>query len=154
MTLHLLHISITPITDESRLRITSDLTQVEYVLSQSLSLVHASFDTLCTCHDFKGFKKLMYMDLADISQGIPTESIYAVNHVLRRSVIGMPMQLCGWSELEYVTWMDSQNQAVVKDLIRKCCDDYLAKLDQAGVKETCLEHPTIRKLLLDWDPLV
>lgn len=153
MTLHLLHTSITTITDDSRLRITGDLTQLEYILSQSLSLVHASYDSLNTATSFKGFKKLMYMDLADISQSLPVDSIYALNHVMRRSPIAMPMTVCGWKEGGYVDWMDSHEDSEVKTLIKKCCDTYLAVLEETGVKVTCLEHVTLRKLLIDWDTI-
>jgi hypothetical protein len=59
MVLHCLHSSLEKVTNESRLRITADLNQVEYVLGQSLALVHANFDDLKTKDLFKGFKKLM-----------------------------------------------------------------------------------------------
>lgn len=59
MVLHCLHTSLVKVTNESRLRITADLNQVEYVLGQSLALVHANIDDLKTKSLFKGFKKLM-----------------------------------------------------------------------------------------------
>jgi hypothetical protein len=128
----------------------SDISYLESSLSQSLSLVHASFDSLSSSTHLKGFKKLLYMDLGDISAQLPIDSIYACNHVLTRSVIPNPVQLFNWTEKEYVEWMDSTLEADCKKIIVSACDSYLAGLEQSGVKETCLEHPTLRKLLLDW----
>ena len=128
----------------------SDISYLESSLSQSLSLVHSSFDSLsCSAH-LKGFKKLLYMDLGDISTQLPIDSIYACNHVLTRSVIPNPVQLYNWTEKDYVDWMDTATEADCKKIIVSACDSYLAGLEQSGVKETCLEHPTLRKLLLDW----
>jgi hypothetical protein len=126
--------------------------QVEATLTQSMSLLSCSFDSLPNSHQMKSFKRLLYMDLADVvTTTIPIPHALMVNHVLQRSAIPAPTALCGWSEIEYVNWMDSHNDIHVKDLLVKCCDSYLFQLEQAGVKETCLEHPAIRKLLLDWN---
>lgn len=91
------------------------------------------------------------MELGDITLSIPIDSIYACNHVLSRSVIQKPMTVCGWTESEYVNFIDSSDPSAQKSLIAKCCDVYLQGLEAIGAKESCLEHPTLRKLLLDWD---
>jgi hypothetical protein len=93
------------------------------------------------------------MELGDITVFIPIDSVYVCNHVLCRSVIQKPMGICGWSESEYVNWMDSVDPSAQKSMIAKCCDVYLQALEASGAKESCLEHPTLRKLLLDWDTL-
>ena len=146
----MLHSSISPVTLENRIRMSSDLSYLESSLTQSLSLVHSSFDSLSSSSHIKGFKRLLYMDLGDISTKLPIDSIYACNHVLTRSVIPSPVQLYAWTEKEYVDWMDSASESDCKKIIIAACDSYLSTLEQTGVKETCLEHPTLRKLLLDW----
>lgn len=135
---------------DHRLRMGNDLVYLESSLTQSLSLVHSSFDSLTCATHLKGFKRLLYMDLGDISTKLPIDSVYACNHVLTRSPIPNPVQMTLWSEKEYVEWMDTATDADCRKIIVAACDSYLAGLENEGVKETCLEHPTLRKLILDW----
>jgi hypothetical protein len=97
-------------------------------------------------------RKLLYFDLSDVRLMDHLDPILIVHHVLvRAEVITTPMKLCGWSETEYVTWVDTHLSRDIRDLIRKCLDTYLTSLEQQGKTETCLEHPVLRTLLMDWE---
>jgi hypothetical protein len=97
-------------------------------------------------------RKLLYFDLSDIRWMDHLDPIVVVNHVLVRSgVMGTPMQVCGWSEADYVKWIDTHLSRDQREVIRKCLDMYLSTLEQQGKTETCLEHPVLRTLLMDWE---
>lgn len=125
---------------------------MEYVFSQSLSLISAQHDTNQLFVPLHEFKKLLYLDLSKIRLSPSLDPIVVINHIMVRSgTITIPSALYGWSETEYVRWLDIHLNTDVRRLIRRVLDTYLEATERMDRTETCLEHPVLRNLLLEWE---
>ncbi|KAI8898021.1 hypothetical protein BC833DRAFT_620715 [Globomyces pollinis-pini] len=154
MLLHLRHVSLLKSNEAGKLKISGDMTQLEYVLSQSLSIVQIQLEDLSTLHQFKTFKKLLFLDLDKIQSSSHLDSIYVANHLLsRQPLISPPTTVFGWTEMEYVAWIDSHSELELHGMINQCLEVYMAQIERDGAKETCLEVPVLRTILMDWENL-
>jgi hypothetical protein len=69
---------------------------------------------------------------------------------MRQDDISSPMMYYGWTEVEYCEWLDLHDDKMQRELLKNILDLYLVKVEAEGKKETCLEHPVLRSVLLKW----
>lgn len=142
----ILHASIVKQLGESgKLKLTSDTTSLEFAISQYLSSHGLSLANMgdqfkalrgelswyfgaCALADplpSAAFRPLLFLDdsqLASTSQTIDVPALILLHHILSRSPLSLPHQVHGWSEAEYVRWLNEHGEKerirVVEGVVR------------------------------------
>jgi hypothetical protein len=65
--------------------------------------------------------------------------------------MSLPVSIYGWTSAEYVNWIDCHDEKDVLGIIRAAMTSYLNKVEKENRKETCLELPVLRSVVLDWE---
>ncbi|KAJ3321260.1 hypothetical protein HDV06_004485 [Boothiomyces sp. JEL0866] len=152
MHLQLLHVSIMPAGDQGKLKIASDLTQIEYVFAQSLSIAHIQLEDLKMSRQFKAYRKLLFLELDKVAGVTAVDYIFVCHYLLLYSrAIPFPTIVCGWSEVEYVQYLERHADMDIRKVMRKSMDLYLQHVEKEGLKETCIEFPVLRTVLSNWE---
>jgi hypothetical protein len=135
---------IRPLGEGGKLKLTSDMTELEFAISQLLGSAPPPCPTMSDCGaDFKAlrtFRALIFKD--DLSNSLeellPSQSGMAVfevaHHIIVRSqAILLPHELHKWSRIEYLKWLDNHKDGSdAMQLIKGC-------LDSARAEETSPE---------------
>ncbi|KAJ3254207.1 hypothetical protein HK103_007452 [Boothiomyces macroporosus] len=152
MHLQLLHVSTMPAGDQGKLKIASDLTQIEYVFAQSLSIAHIQLEELKMSRQFKAYRKLLFLKLEKVPTFTAVDYIFVCHYLLLYSkAIPFPTVVCGWSEAEYVQYLERHSDMDIRKVIKKSLDLYLQHVEKEGLKETCIEFPVLRTVLSNWE---
>ncbi|KZO99399.1 hypothetical protein CALVIDRAFT_553311 [Calocera viscosa TUFC12733] len=129
-----LHASIaSPLGEGGKLQLTSDMAQLEFALNQFVSTGDGSggkrgsgLKVEMAGDDFRalrGFRPLLFAEPADLSSpqhtvGLPP--LIVLHHILVLSPVPMPHTTHGWTEAEYVRWVDTHSPSEAWDLIEAC----------------------------------
>jgi len=123
----LLHASIIkPISEAGKLKLTSDMTAMEFAVNQLLSDYKLSL--AAAGDDFKAlraFRPLMFAETEQLTNPLQTAgipSLILLHHVLVRSAIPLPHQHHGWSESEYIRWINEHGDRERTRLIEGVVD--------------------------------
>lgn len=122
------------------MKLTSDMTELEFAISQLLGSSPAPCPSMSDCgSDFKAlraFRAMIFKDnLSDAFPNLlPAQSglaLFEVAHhiIVRSKTILLPHELHKWSRIEYLKWLDNHTNGLdVMQLIQGCLD--AAKADE------------------------
>jgi hypothetical protein len=127
----LLHASITrPLGESGKLKLTSDMTELEFALGSFLTTgtVQGSRNTvrLDRVGDeykaLRAFRTMLFLDqqsIADRTQTAGLPALLVLHHLIVLSPLQLPHQVHGWTEAEYVAWVDKHTEAETWKLVEK-----------------------------------
>jgi hypothetical protein len=96
-------------------------------------------------------RKLLTTDLSEICPVTAISFDTLMNHIFSRSTeIQMPATLYDQTELEYTRFTIKLTLQDLKVFYKNVLDSYLEQIEQQGKVETCLEHPVLRKVLMEY----
>ncbi|PKC76084.1 hypothetical protein RhiirA1_371869 [Rhizophagus irregularis] len=154
----LLHASfVRPLSETGKLKLISDMSQLEYSLNQLLidnGLTLADLDEEYKA--LKSFRQLLFLDNSQLTAAHHTASlplIILIHHIIVRSssnnnnlsILQLPHKIYGWSELEYSKWLDEHNEDEAIELIKGCLRPS-AELE-TNKEEELVEEKMVRNLL-------
>ncbi|KAG9300036.1 hypothetical protein G9A89_018313 [Geosiphon pyriformis] len=126
----LLQISLVrPLSEAGKLKLTNDITQLEFSLNQVLANHGLSLGELGQEYKaLRAFRQLLFLDYAKLPSIQHTSDIpllILLHHIIVRSpanTLQLPHKTYGWSEAEYSKWLDehtdSEGLALVKTSLR------------------------------------
>ncbi|GAA6054047.1 hypothetical protein JCM3770_001338 [Rhodotorula araucariae] len=127
----LLHASLVhPLSEAGKLKLTSDTTALEFAVTQylaghglPLSSMGDQFKAL------RAFRPLLFLDLsalADPAQTADVPTLILLQHLVARagtSAIPLPYEVHGWTEAEYVRWLNEHREedrlALIEGVVRR-----------------------------------
>ncbi|ORY73872.1 Golgi transport complex subunit 5-domain-containing protein [Leucosporidium creatinivorum] len=124
----ILHASIVKQLGESgKLKLTSDTTSLEFAVSQYLSSHGLSLASMGDQFKaLRAFRPLLFLEdsaLSSLTQTTDVPALILLHHILSRSSLPLPHQVHGWSEAEYVRWLNEHGEKerikVVEGVVRK-----------------------------------
>ena len=112
---YVLHASIVkPLSESGKLKLTSDTTSLEFAISQFLSSHTLSLSSIGDQHKaLRAFRPLLFLDtseLADVKKTADVPMLILLHHVLSRTSLQLPHQAHGWTEGEYVRWLNEHGE--------------------------------------------
>ena len=115
MQTYVLHASIVkPLSESGKLKLTSDTTSLEFAISQYLSSHSLSLSSIGDQHKaLRAFRPLLFLDNAELADSKKTADVpmlILLHHVLSRSSLQLPHQAHGWTEGEYVRWLNEHGE--------------------------------------------
>ncbi|PWN54207.1 hypothetical protein IE53DRAFT_391434 [Violaceomyces palustris] len=150
-----------PLSETGKLKLTSDMTELEFSLSQVLSDAgpkgRKSHLQLSSCGDeFRALRSLrpfLFRDTGTLANaellpdktGLPPTIV--LHHLMSRSRSPLPHEIIGWSRAAYIRWLESHSQEAALDMISKALEDWQGSLDSSPLGETDVE---IYNLAKDW----
>ncbi|GAA5884930.1 hypothetical protein JCM3774_004581, partial [Rhodotorula dairenensis] len=110
----LLHASLLRVGEAGKLRLTNDTTTLEFAVTQYLSAHGLALNSMGD--QFKAvraFRPLLFRELstlgdATLTGDVPT--LILLHHVLARGGLALPHQVRGWTETEYVRWLNEHQE--------------------------------------------
>lgn len=154
---------IRPLAEGGKLKLTSDMTELEFSVSQLLASAHhvpaplSMADCGVEFRALRTFRHLLFMDVGNWTS--PEEELRAglsplaaAHHIVCRSqTIPLPHELHKWSRVEYLRWLDSHSQQDGMQLIKGCLEVWRAdstneeeskqgKLHDDGPLAVCLDR--------------
>lgn len=141
----LLHASIArPMGESGRLKLTGNMTEFEMSLQNFLNTgrVQGSKQSLKVSQigdeylALRSFRQLLFADRAGIVNPVETvhlPPLVVLHHVIVRSPLRLPHEVHGWSEHEYVLWVDKHTEEDAWDLLEKGVD---GQVENAGAGKT------------------
>ncbi|CAG8434805.1 11763_t:CDS:10 [Ambispora gerdemannii] len=114
-----------PLSEAGKLKLTGDITQLEFSLNQLLAEHGLSLNELG--QEYKALRAFRQLLFLDTSQLVSTQHTSAVpllillHHIIVRSpsnTLQLPHKNFGWSEAEYSRWLDEHTEVEWIDLIR------------------------------------
>ncbi|GAA6004235.1 hypothetical protein JCM10207_002497 [Rhodosporidiobolus poonsookiae] len=146
----LLHASLVhPLGEAGKLKLTSDVTALEFAVSQYLS---AHGLQLAGMGDqfkaLRAFRPLLFLDLAALavpSQTADVPNLILLHHVLARAspALPLPYEQHGWTEAEYVRWLNEHGERERVGMV----EGVVQKWEEAGRVEGSEAVEIVRKVL-------
>ncbi|KAL8280428.1 hypothetical protein RQP46_007076 [Phenoliferia psychrophenolica] len=111
-----LHASIIKSLGESgKLKLTSDTTSLEFAISQYLSSHSLALSSMGDQFKaLRAFRPLLFLDNTQLTLPAHTNDVptlILLHHILSRSVLPLPHQTHGWTEAEYVRWLNEHGES-------------------------------------------
>ncbi|ORX99769.1 hypothetical protein K493DRAFT_348325 [Basidiobolus meristosporus CBS 931.73] len=141
-----------PLSEMGKLKLTGDMTQLEFVINQILAIQGLGLSSLGEAYRaLRAFRFLMFLDLEEIPTSSQTESlpyIYQLHHLFVRSDpnIPMPHVYQGQTELQYSDWLDAHSDLEAYQLVSQCLDNYSKNVQQQN-KPVADTYPILRQVL-------
>ncbi|GAA5906661.1 hypothetical protein JCM5296_006448 [Sporobolomyces johnsonii] len=123
----LLHASIVqPLGESGKLKLTSDVTSLEFAVSQYLAAQGLALSSMGDQFKaLRAFRPLLFLDTPSLlvpSQTPDIPALILLHHLLSRSSLPLPHKQHGWSEAEYVRWLnehgESERVGMVEDVVK------------------------------------
>ncbi|KAJ3108658.1 Conserved oligomeric Golgi complex subunit [Phlyctochytrium planicorne] len=145
---------VRPVSESGKLKLTSDMTQLEFALNQwvgavGLKLENAAGDAYKA---LRSFRQLLFLDLPQVTAthhttGLPPAIV--MHHIITRChpTIPLPMASYNWTEAQYSEWLDSHSESETLGLLGRCLDFYAEDVRRKGEKEFKVEYPVLRSIL-------
>jgi hypothetical protein len=141
----MLHASIArPMGESGRLKLTSNMTEFEMSLQNFLNTgrVQGSKTGIKVAQigeeylALRGFRQLLFADragLIDPSETVHVPPLVVLHHIIVRSPLRLPHEVHGWSEHEYVLWVDKHSPEEAWDLLDKAVKGQVDKARSPGL---------------------
>ncbi|KAI8849185.1 Golgi transport complex subunit 5-domain-containing protein [Chytridium lagenaria] len=134
-----------PLSETGKLKLTSDMTQLEFALNQWVSVAGLSLEGV-------SFRQLLFLDLTQVTAIHHTSSLPPLiisHHLIVRChpSIPLPTSAFNWTEAQYSEWLDSRNDVEGAGLLSRCLDAYVEEVRRRGEKEFRVEYPVLRTVL-------
>lgn len=145
---------IKPINENGKLKLASDITQIEFILNQWFLDCGLKIENEITAKTqaLKAFKPLLFKDLNLLTDPYQTTQIpmtILIHHIFTRApdVLMLPHKRFGWTEQQYSDWIDHHSEEEVIQLLDKCLNAYAEEVVARGETVYCEEYPILRHLL-------
>lgn len=144
ITVFLLHASIVrPLGESGKLKLTTDMTELEVSIqsllatgqpigaksssSRSLKLAQIGDEYLA----LRSLRTILFSDLKTLAN--PVETVHlpvavVLHHIIVHGPLRLPHEVHGWSEAEYVLWLQRHTRAEIIDLVEKAVDGQLGEV--------------------------
>ncbi|CDZ96191.1 Predicted Golgi transport complex 1 protein [Phaffia rhodozyma] len=142
-----LHASIvSPLGESGKLRLTSDMTELEFSLGtfllaasgndrrNALKIQDIGEAYLC----LRAFRPFLFLEtclLSDPARTVHLPALVVSHHILVRSPLSLPHQQHGWSEGEYVRWVEAHTEPEAWALVQKGVAQAVNNKNQPGDDE-------------------
>jgi len=147
---------VCPLSDPGKLKLASDMTQLELALNHLFNSSGMKFDQDLQLSGLykalRSFKPLLFLDVAQVSSPHHTaflDPVVVVQHLFVRAypAIVSPRQVYSWSEIEYSEYLDDHTQKDIVVLFLNCLDVYADDIKKSGGREFTAEYPILRRML-------
>lgn len=84
----------------------------------------------------RSFRQLLFADKAGLTNPVETvhlPALVVVHHIIVRSPLRLPHEVHGWSEHEYVLWVDKHSEEEAWEIVEKALDEQVEKARSPGV---------------------
>ncbi|KAJ3067856.1 Conserved oligomeric Golgi complex subunit [Podochytrium sp. JEL0797] len=141
-------------TEQGKLKLTTDMTQLEFALNQWVAPTGLKLDAAmgASYKALRAFRQLLFLDLSQVSAMHHTADIPRVivaHHLIVRAhpLIHLPVTAFGWTELAYSDWMDVHTEEECVMLLGQCLGMYMDDVRKQGGREYRVEFVAVRNLL-------
>ncbi|KAI8912894.1 hypothetical protein BC831DRAFT_554770 [Entophlyctis helioformis] len=145
---------VRPLNEHGKLKLTADMTQLEYFLSQ----VFATFDMKLdvdlaeSLRSLRALRPLLFLELpqlASSTQIAHLSPVLVMHHIMVRAhpVIPMPQHVFSWTDTEYSEWLDTHSLPQALEVLDKCLTVYVNDVTRRGETQFCVEYPLLRSIL-------
>jgi len=129
---------IRPLEEGGKLKLTSDMTELEFSISQLLASAHQITKPLSMndCgNEFHALRSFRHLLFTDVTKWDPVEELRAglsplaaAHHIVGRSrSIALPNELHKWTRIEYLRWLQAHSQQEGMQLIKGSLETWKAK---------------------------
>ncbi|KAK2467810.1 hypothetical protein APHAL10511_000105 [Amanita phalloides] len=156
----LLHASIAkPLSENGKLQLTNDMTELEFILSafltegsqirrnQGIELIGEEYAAL------RGMRPLLFLNNEQLTNPAFTNGLrplLVLHHILVRSPMPLPHALHGWQEAEYVRWVEEHSEEETWTLVESGLEHWEKISESEGRGGEAREYPDLaRKVLKD-----
>ncbi|PWN33882.1 uncharacterized protein FA14DRAFT_161516 [Meira miltonrushii] len=149
---------IRPLEEGGKLKLTSDMTELEFSISQLLASAHqvtkplSMNDCGTEFHALRSFRHLLFTDVTkwdpveELRAGLPP--LAAAHHIIARSrSIALPNELHKWSRIEYLRWLQSHSQQEGMQLIKGSLEEWKAKRKEENNEEDEVFMKCVERIL-------
>ncbi|KAJ3163351.1 Conserved oligomeric Golgi complex subunit [Irineochytrium annulatum] len=143
-----------PLSEPGKLRMTSDMTQLEFAVSQWISPQGLKLESALgdSYRALRAFRQLLFLDLSQLAAAHHTahlSPIVVAHHLMVRSypTIPLPTALFGWTEAQYSVWLDSHSLGAGCGLLMQCVESYAEEVKRKGEREFRVEYPVLKAVL-------
>lgn len=148
----LLHASIArPLGESGKLKLTTDMTELEVSIqsllatgqpmgaksssSKSVKIAQVGDEYLA----LRSLRTILFSDLKTLAN--PVETVHlpisvVLHHIIVHGPLRLPHEVHGWSEAEYVLWLQKHSDAEIIDLVEKAIDGQVDGTEVEGDEET------------------
>lgn len=162
ITVFLLHASIVrPLGESGKLKLTTDMTELEVSIQsllatgQPLGAKSSSSKTLKLSQigdeylALRSFRTILFSDLKTLAN--PVETVHlpiavVLHHVIVHGPLRLPHEVHGWSEAEYVLWLQKHTGPEIIDLVEKAIEGQIEGDGDASEDEETIK--LIREVLV------
>ncbi|ORY48945.1 hypothetical protein BCR33DRAFT_677247 [Rhizoclosmatium globosum] len=141
-------------TEQGKLKLTTDMTQLEFALNQWIQPTGIKLDAAMgtSYKGLRAFRQLLFLDLNQVSAAHHTADIPKVvvaHHLIVRAhpLIQLPVAAFGWTELAYSDWLDVHSEEEAVLLLGQCLSMYMDDVRKQGGREYRVEFVAVRNLL-------
>lgn len=152
----LLHASIArPMGESGRLKLTGNMTEFEMGLQNFLNTgrvqgARGGMRVADIGEEYlalRTFRTLLFADRAGLTNPVETvhlPPLIVLHHLIVRSPLRLPHEVHGWSEAEYVLWVQKhEDEHEQWDLLEKAVDDQVAVASTPGVGQDDEDRETV-----------
>jgi hypothetical protein len=131
-----------PLGESGKLKLTGDMTELEFALNTFLATGHTSRQNATRLdaagRDYKSlraFRTCLFLDHTSLAHPAETQGIaplVLLHHIIVLSPLQLPHQIHEWSEQEYILWIDKHSEEEGWRLLEKAVD---GQRDGKGAEE-------------------
>ncbi|KAJ3110915.1 Conserved oligomeric Golgi complex subunit, partial [Physocladia obscura] len=133
-------------TEVGKLKLTTDMTQLEFILNQWISPTSLKLDVAMgsSYKALRSFRQLLFLDMSQVAATHHTADIPKVvvaHHLIVRAhpLIHLPITAFGWTELGYSDWLDVHSEDDAVKLLGQCLNMYMDDVRKQGGREYRVE---------------
>jgi len=141
-----LHASIAkPLGESGKLQLTTDMTDLEFAIN-AFMMDNSAQSKRTSMLEFVGddyrvlraLRPLLFLENSRLSSPeytVGLQPLIILHHILVRSPLSLPHTLHGWSEAEYVRWINEHQESEAWTLVERCLTLWENEQSQANRKE-------------------
>ncbi|KAJ3349617.1 Conserved oligomeric Golgi complex subunit [Entophlyctis luteolus] len=141
-------------TEQGKLKLTTDMTQFEFILNQWISPTGMKLEAAMgsSYKALRAYRQLLFLDTSQVAAMHHTADIPRVivaHHLIVRAhpLIHLPITAFGWTELGYSNWLDIHREEEAIALLGQCLNMYVDDVRKQGGREYRVEFVVARNLL-------
>ncbi|KAI8842668.1 Golgi transport complex subunit 5-domain-containing protein [Chytriomyces cf. hyalinus JEL632] len=141
-------------TEQGKLKLTTDMTQLEFALNQWIQPTSLKLEAAMgqSYKALRSFRQLLFLDLSQVGGVHHTADIPKVvvaHHLIVRAhpLIHLPVTAFGWNELQYSDWLDVHSEGEAVALLIQCLEMYMEDVRKKGGREYRVEFVAVRNFL-------
>jgi conserved oligomeric Golgi complex subunit 5 len=153
---------VRPLSEQGKLQLASEMSQVEYVLNQWFVSCNVSYEQEPCQQWMRAYRQLLFLETTDICN--QPSSLESILHILPQTLVvhqlilrsypstQIPLPLAflapvvGATEREYSAWLDSHTVDEAMHILGQCLDAYAQQTNKSGLAEYCVLYPVLRRI--------